>query len=253
MRKIGIVILASNAYFPLGIRFMNRFNHYYVGNHDIYFHFFSNNNPLNYLKNSINCKYHPVQHKDWVEAVESKFDNVLSLDNEDLDYLYFFDADTNIKQPFEDWFVGDMVGTEHFGNNTWMKDRKDYDRYENSSAYIPLDTPLPQMYYMGCCWGGTKENMFTLCRTIKNWQEHNKALQYEPGVNDESYLNKYYHYNPPSKVVPIQEFKFVISDKGSIDNTRNPLLDVKYMNKYMFEWRESLWDIKNSVVVKEKV
>ena len=103
--KIGIVILASNAYFPLGIRFMNRFNHYYVGNNDIFFHFFSNNNPLIYLKNSINCKHHPVQHKDWVEAVESKFDNVLSLDNEDLDYLYFFDADTNIKRPFEDWFV----------------------------------------------------------------------------------------------------------------------------------------------------
>lgn len=29
--KIGITIIATNAYFPLGIRFIKKFKHYYKG------------------------------------------------------------------------------------------------------------------------------------------------------------------------------------------------------------------------------
>lgn len=251
-KNIAIQILASNTYFQLGLRFVHRFKHFYNGPHNIFFHFFSDQSPCNYLPESINCIYHEVKHDNWIEAVESKFNNILSLEDEIFDYVYFFDSDTNISRHFDDWFVGDLVGGEHFGNNTWMKDNKAYDRYEKSSCYIPLDTPLPQMYYLGAFWGGLKQNVLEMCNTIIGWQRYNKSIGHEPGVNDESYLNKYYHHNPPPKVVLIGDFPFVISDKGSIQNTRNTKLDLAYMNADILKYKDGLWDIRDSKVVKDK-
>jgi hypothetical protein len=45
MSKIGIVILATNAYFVLGVRFIKKFMHHYKGNSDVKFYFFSDEDP----------------------------------------------------------------------------------------------------------------------------------------------------------------------------------------------------------------
>ena len=39
MNKIGIVILATNAYFVLGVRFIKKFMHHYKGDSKITFYF----------------------------------------------------------------------------------------------------------------------------------------------------------------------------------------------------------------------
>lgn len=249
MRKIGIVVLATNAYFILGLRLVNRFHHFYNGDSDIEFYFFSDQDPAPILHKDIKVNYIKQSHSSWVQGVNSKFTNILSLENTDCDYIYFFDADTNINNYFNElWMLGDLVGGEHFGNKTWMKDVKGYDRYEKSSCYIPLDTPLPQTYYLGAFFGGRKTNVMQLCKVIIDWQDYNKNIGHEPGVNDESYLNKYFHHNPP-KTVPIENFPFVISDKGGIDNTREPNLDISDLISDSYGRRNSLWDIKFNKIV----
>uniref|UniRef100_A0A6C0ED79 Uncharacterized protein n=1 Tax=viral metagenome TaxID=1070528 RepID=A0A6C0ED79_9ZZZZ len=61
----------------------------------------------------------------------------------DDNYIYYLDADTHINKYFnEDIFLGDLVGAEHFDNESRMKYVKDYDRNILSKAYIPYDTPL---------------------------------------------------------------------------------------------------------------
>ena len=40
MSKIGIVIIATNSYFVLGIRFIKKFMHHYKGSQKITFYFF---------------------------------------------------------------------------------------------------------------------------------------------------------------------------------------------------------------------
>ena len=47
-----------------------------------------------------------------------------------------------------------------------------------------------------------------------------------PAVNDESYINQYYHYNPPTRVVLLNEYKFNVSDKSGIGETRNTKLNI---------------------------
>jgi hypothetical protein len=70
-----------------------------------------------------------------------------------------------------------------------------------------------------------------VCKILRNNQLEDQKIPYEPGVNDESYINQYYHYNPPSLVVYLENYKFNVSDKGGILNTRNPNLDIEHLKK----------------------
>ena len=219
--NIGIAILATNRYFLLGLRFIQKWRKHYVGKQDITFHLFTDTDPSEYIDMN-DMVYHYSTNSSWVEGANSKFKNILRLENTQEDYLYFFDADTDIVKDFtEEWFLGDLVGGQHFGDQTWMKHRKDYDRNPKSACYIPTETRRPQMYYYGAFFGGLRGEMIKLCKEIYRRQQKNRKIGYEPPVNDESYLNREYHYCPPTKVVMCIDFPFVISDKGSIEEIRD--------------------------------
>ena len=224
--KIGIAILCTNGYFPLGIRLVKRFNYFYMGENEIRFILFTDTNPADYLPGYINYEWRELRNKNWVEGTNSKFNSILSLENSDLDYIFYLDADTNVDKDFGDWFIGDLVAGQHYADESYMLNDKAYERNPKSMAYIPKDTKLPQMYYYGAFWGGTKERIMEFCRTMIKWQKADKEWGFEPVWNDESYSNKYFHYNQP-KAILCKDFPFIVSDKGGIGETRNTNLDVE--------------------------
>lgn len=250
--KIGIVILATNAYLVLGLRFIKRFIHYYRGNYDIVFYLFSNEDPSPYLPDNINIKYYHQIHLSWVDGTNSKFKNILDIqeDLKSVEYVYYFDADTNIKAPFtEEWFLGDLVGGEHYGNRSFLKNGIGFDKNPLSKAYVPKDTSLPCIYYYGAFFGGTVENVIKFCNVLRNNQLEDKKIPYEPGVNDESYINQYFHYNPPTLTVPTEKFRFVISDKGGIGETRNTSLNISEYKKVILENKNIPFDIVDGKIL----
>lgn len=254
---IGIVIVATNAYFPLGVRFARRFHHFYTGSKNIRYYFFSDTDPKHILPDDMDVKHIPTQHESWVDATNSKFTNIMSIDD-DVDYLYYFDADTNINRPFnEEWFLGDLVGGEHYLNREFARKGASaypFDRNPEARCYIPLDTPHEMMYYYGAFFGGKTENVLDFCGVLKDNQEHDKLIPYEPGVNDESYINHYFHYKPP-KIVKGEEFSFLISCKGgfqeSLGDTRNTNLDVNGLVNNLKMNRGKLFNFQNGNVVFE--
>ena len=250
--NIGITILATNAYFVLGLRFIRRFVHFYKGDSNITFYFFSDKNPKQYLPGvKVDIKYFHTTNKSWVDGTNLKFRSVLSIPTIESDYLFYFDADTNINTDFDDsWFIGDMVGGQHFDDQGRMKEFKAYDRNPRSKAFIPTDTELPQMYYLGAFFGGTTTNVIKFCRTMVSYQQEDKlVLNYEPAVNDESYINKEFHYNPPTKVVMFKDFKFSISDKGGLGNTRRMDMDTSGLEQLILSLQGGLFDIVNGKIV----
>lgn len=247
--KIGIAILCTNGYFPLGIRLVKRFNHFYKGENEIRFILFTDTNPADYLPDFINYEWRELRNKNWVEGTNSKFASILSMENSDLDYVFYLDADTNVDKDFGDWFIGDLVAGQHYADESYMLNDKAYERNPQSMAYIPKDTKLQQMYYYGAFWGGTKEKVMEFCRTMIEWQKKDKEWGFEPVWNDESYLQRYMHYNPPTKVVLCKDFPFLVSDKGGIENTRNPNLDISELLKDLKIHKEKMIDIKNGKVV----
>lgn len=247
-KEIGIVILATNAYFVLGLRFVRRFIHFYKGECNIKFYFFSDKCPIDYLP-TCNIQYFQTKHTDWREGTNSKFLNIIKLELFDSDYLYYFDADTNIQKPFtEEWFLGDLVGGEHYSNRTTLKDGVGFDRNPKGNSYVSPESTRPYTYHYGAFFGGTKENVIDFCKTLRVWQMIDQRVGYEPPVNDESYINKYFHFSPP-KTVSIEDFAFVVSDKGGLGNTRIMDLEIEPIINLIKNDKEKLWDLQNGKII----
>lgn len=246
--KIGIAIVATNAYFVLGVKFVKRFYHFYNGDAQIKFFFFSDTDPKDYMQDEIDIEYYHDTHSDWVEGTNSKFKNIIKLKDRDIDYIYYFDADTGVNQNFTmDNMIGDLVGGEHYGNRDWMKDSKPFDRNPASKAYVPLGTDLPQMYYYGAFFGGQKDKFIDLCELLKRWQLEDRKIPHEPPWNDESYLNKYFHYNEPH-VIKTEMFPFLVSDKSGIGYTRSMDLDTSEIKEQLKQHKDELINIRDNKV-----
>ena len=228
-RRIAIVLIGTNAYKVLAYRFITSFVYHYIGHSQISFALFSDLDPTPYVEYPVT--WYPTTHNDWVEGTNSKYQNIIDIQHSLPEYVYYFDADTGIVEDFDaGWFIGHSVGGEHFANRQRMlqNDQKPYERNKRSACYIPYDTPLPQMYYYGAFWGGRTANVVAMCKTLRENQKKDKEWGFEPGVNDESYLNHYFHYHPPTKVVRNEDFAFQISAKGGMKHTiRDPKYDVR--------------------------
>jgi hypothetical protein len=247
--NIGIVILATNAYFILGVRFIKKFIHHYKGDKQITFYFFSDTDPKSYLQDNIDVQFFKTHHSNWVEGTNDKFKSILLLSDCKSNYLYYFDADTNISKDFtEEWFLGDLVGGEHYGNRSFLSNGKGFDRFPQSKAYVPEDSQLPYTYHYGAFFGGKKDCVIDFCTTLRDWQIEDKKIPYEPGVNDESYINAYFHFNPPY-TVPCENFMFDISDKGGIGETRNISLDIEQHKKDIINNKDKTFDIRNNIII----
>jgi hypothetical protein len=250
--KIGIVILATNSYSVLGIRLIKRFMQFYKGKEEIKFFFFSDVDPAPYIPDEYNVEYIHTTNKDWVEGTNLKFISILSLENRDVDYLAFFDADTNVDKDFtEEWFIGESVGGQHFGDQSWMKESKGYERNPHSKAYIPFNTTLPQIYYYGAFFLFTKNKMMEFCKLMISWQKADREWGYEPPTHDEGYKQNFFHYNPPSKLVLCTDFKFLISDKGGIGETRFMGLNVEHIKKELKLYKNKNINIAHGKVTHE--
>lgn len=248
-KEIGIVIIATNAYFILGVRFIRKFSYFYRGNMNIKFYFFSDTDPKDYLSDNIQLQYHYAHHKRWQDGTNSKFNNILSLKGCESDYIYYFDADTDIDKPFtEEWFLGDIVAGEHYGNRTFLANGKGMDRNPKGNSYIPLTSELPYTYYYGAFFGGRTEWMMNFCTLLSTWQTVDQSIGYEPPVNDESYINAYFHFNPPEKTVKTEEFAFLISDKGGLGETRRVNLDISKFKAEILKNKEDLFDLRNNKI-----
>ena len=247
-----IAVVATNIYFLLGLRFIRQF-HTYCQEQNIKYHFFSDLDPTPYLKAGMQCQYYPEQHANWQAATNSKFKNMLQIQMAEEDTLFYFDADTSISKQFSTaWFqIGALVGGEHFGNTGHLAGNAGYDRNPESMAYVPHTTTRPTTYYYGAFFGGQAPHIHNFCKQLINWQEwDSQCLDYEPAVNDESYINKYFHYRPPATVASAQ-FRFNISDKGGLEHFRNATGPTAQQLQAALRLANTDWQISNGQVTQQ--
>jgi hypothetical protein len=255
MKRIGIVVLATNAYFILGLRFMKRFMHFYEGDCEIVFYFFSNEDPAHYF-NYEKVKFYPQEHSNWRDGTNSKFKNIVNIQydlKKEVDYVYYFDADTNIDKPFtEEWFLGDYVAGEHYGNRGWLANGEGFNRSPLGHDYVSKNSPFPYTYRYGAFFGGTVNKMLEMCDTLVKWQILDTNLGYEPPNNDEGYLNAYFHNNTPSYTVPTEKFDFLISDKGGFEEVvRFSNADISDIKRELLENKEKLFNLVHKKIIYE--
>lgn len=201
---VNFVSLATNKYRFLGERLVARFAEYFRSPHRFVIGW-DGNRP----------------HKDWVTATNDKNSWMLAQPFHPDDQVFWIDADTNIARDVTaDEILGETVAAQHFADQTWMRGKKGYDRDPRSSCRVPEDTPFAQMWFMGAFYGGRWSKLKPILETLEAMRAADKAINYEPGVNDESRLNWYFHYNPPQRTILWPNFPFLVSDKGGAECLR---------------------------------
>jgi hypothetical protein len=250
MGHIAITVVCTNAYFILGLRFIKKFNKFYKGLHTITYCVFTDTDPTMYLEGVNNVVYFNTVHNSWRDGTNSKFRNIMLMKDIDFDYAFYFDADTDIRSDFDDWFVGDSVGGEHFLSKEMIKKNTlNYEYNALSKAYIPASSKLKKMYFLGAFFGGARKPLFDMCAKLINWQSEDAINGIYPVCDDESYINRFFHFNPPSHLVPIEKFRFVISCKGGIEHTRDARKSVDLQKKQILEHPAKVFEIKEGSVV----
>jgi hypothetical protein len=253
MDMTGVIVFGTNNYSPLGLRFIHKYLRYAKDADQTLFYFFSDIDPSAYLKQHESTKviWKKIYNNNWLEGVNNRFTEIANLNlDKNIEYIYHFDADTNISKNFSLPQINGIIANEHFGNTSWMANNKNFDRNPNSMAYVPLDTKLEQIYYHCAFWGGSPNKVKNMCRTLISWQQQDKMINYEPRVNDESYLNKYFHYNKPDYIILSKDFSLDVSCKGGIANSRHIEKDLTMrlledIRKAQGNWDILYGDVKN--------
>ena len=255
MNNIGIVILATNKYFVLGLRLMHRISHFYSGNSKIHFHFFSDNDPREYL-NLNNITYHKAPSKSWTETVLFKLKAMNEVARgEDYGYFVYVDADSNLSKNFKDEdFTSESFILKHFLTSV----KNHYEENSLSSAYID-PTEYPDFYYHSCYFGGAKNNILQLTNTSIDLCEQDANNGITARAEDESYINKYFYMNPPKTIFDPDSDNFpFVGDKGILANDWGKYIETLFTDEEYLEMlnkiktlknQNVLWDIKDSMVV----
>ncbi|XP_073414658.1 histo-blood group ABO system transferase-like isoform X2 [Dendrobates tinctorius] len=117
----------------------------------------------------------------------------------EVDYLVCVDVDMRFSDEVGVESLSDLFGTLHPG--MYGATRKDYTYERNllSEAYISFDEG--DFYYAGGYFGGNIEEIYKLTNFCHNAMMNDKDKNIEAVWHDESYLNKYFLYHKPTKVL----------------------------------------------------
>ncbi|KAG9469711.1 hypothetical protein GDO78_019827 [Eleutherodactylus coqui] len=117
----------------------------------------------------------------------------------EVDYLVCVDVDMRFTDEVGVEILSDVFGTLHPGYFRAPRERFTYERRKASAAYIPPDEG--DFYYAGGYFGGTVEEVYMLTSFCHSEMMTDKGNNIEAIWHDESYLNKYFLYHKPTKIL----------------------------------------------------
>jgi len=216
MSKLGVVVIATNAYFELGLRCVRTFSHF--STEPAHFYFFADQDPGPYL--SEEHTWLKTDHENWTAATDSKFDSFLheAVGNEE--YLWYFDADTKFHKEFTLNLDG-LVAVEHFLYGDSKPSEIPLERNPISQTYVEINES--NKYFLGAAYGGLTRNVKDFAILCKRWLDQDHSIGHEPRVNDESASCKFFNMYPPDYTYKFNDFyQFCgVSDKAGLEHTRN--------------------------------
>lgn len=217
--KILFVIVATDMYAALGLRLINNFINYYVGDSEIYFKFISNYDPREYIDYENIIFVEENSNMGFVYGTTRKIYNIKT-ESKEFDYVYYIDADTKIDKNFDDSsFIGDLVALKHMLNYQNDINLLQFEKNKESSAYFDTSNVSDLLYYHACFYGGTSENMNMLSEANIEMYESDFSKGILAVWEDETYLNKFFNtIKRPTRIIEQDELFFISGDKGGTSN-----------------------------------
>lgn len=184
--KIGLLVIATNKYIQFLQPLITGADKFFLKNHEVTYFVFTNQD-INIESDRSVVKIE-TEHKNWPWMTLGRYkifsENRKTL--EQMDYLYYIDADMLIVDEVGDEILGDLVVTQHPGyykGGDWREIRPE------CLAYIPIFKNI--QYFAGGFNGGTSQEYLRMADVLSR----NIDLDYSRGIiaiwHDESHLNKY--------------------------------------------------------------
>lgn len=241
-KTIRILIVATNSYFLLGIRFINRWHHLYKGKNQYIFHFVSDQDPKEYLADDIdNVIYTNINSKDWFSNNMSRISYFKEIANLDSDYVICVDADTNIEKPiFDNLFLYDSFFLQHIGREFVQIDN------DKSVGYMNFINLRDEDFAQACFFGGTTTNVIKMCDYVIKCLELDKPLGNISNTIDEAYLTKYFYINKNYLSLKRENLPFFITDKGNERPAPSGWFKAPFEDLSPQEYQNLLLEVKNN-------
>lgn len=198
MNKVGIICLANGPYSIFIDNLIETCEKYFLKNFTKKYFIITDKDFPSETKNNVTKIKKPRY--GWPKdcLVRPQYSVELKDKFNDLDYVYFFNANMSIYSEVGEEALPDksgLIGVEHSCFTHRNISQFTYERNPQSKAYISLTEG--EIYYQACFWGGKIEEFNLLSETISNWMEKDISNGIEAIWLDESYLNKYFLLNKP--------------------------------------------------------
>ncbi|XP_075434907.1 histo-blood group ABO system transferase-like isoform X2 [Ascaphus truei] len=142
-------------------------------------------------------------YKRWQEVSMRRMEMIRNYSSElfinEVDYLVCVDVDMRFSDDVGVEILSNVFGTLHPGFYGASRQHFTYERRSQSQAFIPTDEG--DFYYAGGYFGGIVEEVYKLTNHCHQAMMTDKENNIEAIWHDESYLNKYFLYHKPTKIL----------------------------------------------------
>jgi hypothetical protein len=262
--KLGLVLVATNKYVPLGLRMVNRLNHFCNNKDDMRIYLYTDVDVTEFVSKHSNVTVVNINKKhSWGAALFLRMKALKEVaSSNDHEFVAGLDADSNIYRSFDvDELVAENFVFEHsyITNGRQLGEWWPFETNPNSIAYVD-PASNPKSYYQICYFGGTPKNVIKMTDVVFEQLDidlkNNAVPTHWP---DERYMQKYFVEFPPTRLFNMNTFPIIIDDKG-MDNFVSGVDELPFFGLTQEEYDDlvhktimydGLWNIKNNKFIAE--
>lgn len=241
-KKIRVVLVATNAYFLLGIRLINRWKNLYSGNNDYIFHFISDKDPKEYLYTHKDAViYENIDSSDWFSNNMLRIEYLKKIAQLESDYVICIDADTNVENIIvDDLFLYDTFFLQHVG--------REYVEINNdkSVGYMNFSNLEDKDFVQACFFGGIPDKVINMCDYVIKCLDIDRPIGKILNNIDETYLTKYFYINQGYVSLKRENLPFFITDKGDERPSESGWNKTPFYDLSDEEYENLLLEVKNN-------
>lgn len=200
-KNVGLLIIATNKYFDFVKPLLESARKYFLTMPEF------NVVPFVFTDQKAHVSHDAikffVKHRPWPMITLLRFRMFLEhrQDIENMDYLFYCDADMRFVDMVGEEVLGTTVGTIHPLRYDTPREMLDcYEGRPESKAYIPSDKG--QRYYMAAFFGGRAEDFMHMATELAECIDNDLSRGIIAKWHDESHLNRYFADHPPSVELP---------------------------------------------------
>jgi histo-blood group ABO system transferase len=194
--KIGLLIIATNKYTQFLQKLISSADKHFLSGEDVTYFVFTNND-INIESERKIIKI-DIEHKPWpyMTLFRYKIFDTNAACFENMDYLYYCDADMLFVGNFGKEIIGDRVATQHpglYGTRGTPETRPE------SLAYVGPNEKM--QYFAGGFNGGSKTEFLTMCNILNDKIDIDLTKGIIAIWWDESHMNRYFIDYPPTLIL----------------------------------------------------